>query len=216
MSIAQRFGLLICFAALGLGGLAGFSIHQMKYIFNVSSFANMNSLPSVLVLDNAYNKAVSIEGLLWQHLAVTDNTKMAEIELQLNQSTATLMDALEEYEKKGLIVNDQDRALLQADYAVLSTLDTLRTNVVNLSKAKKKSDALILMQNGQSTFSKLNDAFQAHRVLNYDLGRHSANEAESTLQYTTRVHMAITGLIIVFMALVGLILLTSLPRQQED
>jgi len=114
-----------------------------------------------------------------------------------------------------LIVNEHDQALLQADYAALSELNTLSTGVINLSRTKKKSDALILMLNGQSTFSKLNDVFQAHRILNYDLGRHSAEEAESTLQYATRFHVVITGLIIVFVVLVGLILLTSLPSSNR-
>ena len=110
-----------------------------------------------------------------------------------------------------MIVNERDHALLIADYAAQSALNTLRANVVNFSKSKKKDAALKLMLDGQSTFSNLGDAMQAHRILNYDLGRHSAGEAESTLQYAMRFHMVITALVIVFVVLVGVILFTSLP-----
>jgi hypothetical protein len=216
MSITKRFGLLIFIAAIGLTGLASFSLHQMGRIFTVANFANTNSLPSVLVLDDAYKEATSLEGLLWQHVAMADTAKMTAIEQQINLSASTLLKALEKYEQDGLIANEHDQALLKADYAALSDLNTLRTNVVGLSKTKKKENALKLMLDGQSIFSKLNDAFQAHRILNYDLGKHSAEEAESTLQYATRFHMVITGLVIVFVILVGLILFTSLPGSTDN
>jgi len=211
MSITQRFGLLTFIAALGLTGLASFSLHQMERIFTVANFANANSLPSVLVLDDAYKEAMTIEGLLWQHIAMTDADKMTAIEQKLSLSTSALLNTLEKYEKDGLIVNERDHALLIADYAAQSALNTLRANVVNFSKSKKKDAALKLMLDGQSTFSNLGDAMQAHRILNYDLGRHSAGEAESTLQYAMRFHMVITALVIVFVVLVGVILFTSLP-----
>ncbi|WNV04103.1 MCP four helix bundle domain-containing protein [Candidatus Methylospira mobilis] len=211
MSITQRFGLLTFIAALGLIGLASFSLHQMERIFAVANFADTNSLPSVLVLDDAYREAMTIEGLLWQHIAMTDTDKMAVIEQKLNLSTLALLNALEKYEKDGLIVNERDHALLIADYAAQSALNSLRTSVVYLSKSKKKDAALKLMLDGQGTFSNLSDAMQAHRILNYDLGKHSAGEAESTLQYALRFHMVITGLVIVFVVLVGVILFTSLP-----
>jgi methyl-accepting chemotaxis protein len=215
MSITQRFGLLTFIAALGLTGLASFSLHQMQRIFTVANFANANSLPSVLMLDNAYKEAMTINGLLWQHIAMTDADKMTAIEQQLNLSTSALLNTLAKYEKDGLIVNERDHTLLIADYAAQSALNTLRTNVINFSKSKQKGAALKLMLDGQSTFSNLSDAFQAHRILNYDMGRHSAGEAESTLQYAMRLHMVITGLVIVFVVLVGAILFSSLPGSSK-
>ena len=94
MTLKQRLILLISSAALGLIVLAGLSAYQIERVFTITNYSNVNSLPSVRVLQEAYVPLASIRAQVWQHITLEDKGRMAEIEGRINTNMAKLEDSL--------------------------------------------------------------------------------------------------------------------------
>ena len=53
MTIAQRLYILVLAAVLGLVGLSGLGYFQIGKVYTAANYANVNTVPSMLVLNNA-------------------------------------------------------------------------------------------------------------------------------------------------------------------
>src|SRR5476649_1649136 len=75
MTIAQRLYLLIFTAIVGLASLAGLGLLQIEKVFTVTNFTNVNTVPSLLALDEAFIPAAVLRVQVWQYLALSDAEK---------------------------------------------------------------------------------------------------------------------------------------------
>ena len=123
MTIAKRMYLLIIVAAIGLAAMAGIGFYQTDRVYQSAEYINVNLIPSAKVLDEALADFEKLNGLIWQHMATTDNAKMQVIEADVAKAHQSLTDALKKYE--ALSSDDKDSALLTNDRAVLSKYDEM-------------------------------------------------------------------------------------------
>src|SRR5258706_15013377 len=128
MTIAQRLYVLIFAAVVGLASLAGFGMVQMDRIYTATNFANINTVPSLLTLDEAFSGFAQVRLRVWQSMAQTDAVKKAALERQMEVAHASLVTALNKYEQKN-IADDKDRDLLAADRVALGEADALHDKV---------------------------------------------------------------------------------------
>ena len=143
MTLKQRLYLLICSAALGLAILAGLATYQIERVFTITNFSNINALPSVQVLQEAYVPLASVRAQVWQHITLEDKGRMAEIETRINANMAKLDEALKRYE--GLIADDKDRQLLREDREALEGYRQVREQTMALSRENRMAQALSLI-----------------------------------------------------------------------
>eukprot|EP01037_Dinobryon_pediforme_P025333 gene25333-27442_t len=148
MTVAQRLYLLIFSAVMGLTSLAGLGMLQMNRIYTSSNYANLNTVPRLLALDEASRPVAQLLVDIWQYMAQNDAAKRAELAQIMNAEHAKIIDALNKFEKS--ISSDKDRKLLASDRAALAEYDALREQVLALVASGSAWQARDLMFSNQA------------------------------------------------------------------
>src|ERR1700693_1652060 len=148
MTVAQRLYLLIFAAVVGMASLAGLGMVQMDKVYTAASYANINTVPSLLTLDEAFKATAQIRVQVWAHMTLSDRAKKDEMVQKMNAEHAKVIEALDKYEKED-VSDGKDKALLVADRSALDAYDTLRAKVLALSDADKTEEARDLFLSNQ-------------------------------------------------------------------
>jgi methyl-accepting chemotaxis protein len=205
MTIAKRLYILIATVVIGLAALAGLNMYQMNVVYTGANFANVNTVPSLLTLDQAFVAVAQLRTQVWQYMALSDPAKRAEMAKSMSENHAKVVAALNKYEKENL-AGDADKTDLDADRQALADYDVLRGKVLALAGEGKNDEARDLLLAQQSVLAKLRDTMDAHRQLNAELGAKGAKDAEATLARAKLLSSAIALAIIAAVAAMGLLL----------
>ena len=207
--------LLIFAASIGLISLAGIGQYQMSRVYDITNFANVNTVPSVHLLDEALAHFEKLNGLIWQHMASTDGDKMVAIETKVAETHQALTDTLKKYEDT-MVADDKDRELLAADRAALANYDTMGGNVLTVSLENKKNEARDALLAGGAVIEKMQSAFEEHRQYNVKLGIDSAAQAASIKLNAIVISLAISVSILLIVVLLGFYITRNLLKQLGD
>ena len=207
--------LLIFAASIGLVSLAGIGQYQMSRVYDITNFANVNAVPNVQLLDEALAHFEKLNGLIWQHMASTDNDKMVVIETKVAEAHQALTDTLKKYEDTRLS-DDKDRELLAADRAALASYDTMGGNVLTVSLENKKDEARDALLAGGDVIEKMQSAIEAHRQHNVKLGTDSAAQAADIKLNAIAISLAISVSILLIVILLGFYITRNLLKQLGD
>ncbi|MCE1186068.1 MAG: methyl-accepting chemotaxis protein [Rhodocyclales bacterium] len=211
MTVTRKMMLLLGAAVLGVLILAVTGLYQMQRIYEVTNYTNVNTVPSVLVIDEAAAPAAVLRTQVWQHMSQTEQARMAEIEQRITNNRQKVADALKKYE--GLISDEKDRALLAADQKALADYDVLREKAIALSRANRNTEARDLLLDNQAVLGRIGEAFDDHRQYNADLGKRAADDAARTQSSATLMALAISGLTLLSVVTIGVIITRSLLKQ---
>ncbi|MDT4289207.1 methyl-accepting chemotaxis protein [Methylomonas sp. MO1] len=211
MTVTQRLLILIGSAVLGLAGLAGFSYVQIDKVYTAANFNSVNTLPSVLMLNDVADEISNIRAQVWQHILLTDKTAKDALEQKIDANRAKIDSVLKEYEP--LLYDEEDGRLLAADRENLMAYDALRMKVRDLSRAGKMEDARDAMIDGQAAIRKLIDGFADHSGYNQKLGKTSSDTAASTKSSAVLLSFFIAFLTMMVMGVLGFFILRNLMRQ---
>ena len=205
MTIAKRLYALILSVVLGLVALAGFSIYEMDRVYTAASYATTNTVPSLLTLHDAFVPFSQVRAAVWQHLASKDATKHDKLEAEIVEARTAIGKALDKYEKENLS-DEQDKALLATDRAVLLRYDAMRDKVLALSKAGELDAARDLLLTNQPIIKELVDAFAAHHGYNEKLANMGAAEGIATAASARWISSGLALAVMVLVAGMGLLL----------
>ncbi|MGK5040607.1 methyl-accepting chemotaxis protein [Janthinobacterium sp. GB1R12] len=198
MTIAKRLYALILSVVLGLAALAGFGIYQMDHVYTAASYATINTVPSLLSLNQAFVPFAQMRTAVWQHMASKDAATRSKLEAGINAARAAVGKALDQYEKEN-ISDEQDKALLATDRAMLARYDTVRNKVLVLSIAGELDAARDLLMQNQSIIKELVDALAAHHRYNESLAARGAADgaaaAASARWISIGLALAVTALV---------------------
>jgi methyl-accepting chemotaxis protein len=198
MTIAKRLYALILSVVLGLAALAGFGIYQMDRVYTAASYATVNTVPSLLTLNQAFVPFTQMRTAVWQHMASKDAARRDALETGISEARTAVGKALEQYEKEN-ISGEQDKALLATDRAVLLRYDAVRDRVLALSKAGELDAARDLLMQNQPIIKELVDALAAHHRYNENLAAkgaaNGAAAAASARWISISLALAVTALV---------------------
>src|SRR5471030_1941066 len=209
MSIAQRLYGLIFTVVLGLVSLAGLSMYQMAQVYAGANYANINTVTSLLALDDAFSSAAQLRVQVWQYLSLRDPALRVEMLKTMGEVHAKILAALDKYEREDLS-DDNDKILLSADRTALAEYDLLRDNVIALVNQDKGDEARDLLLSKQVISLKLRKAISDHLEFNADLGKKAADDAVITLNHAKWLATIIAAAVIVTVASMGLMLTKNL------
>ena len=205
MTIAKRLYALILSVVLGLVALAGFSIYEMDRVYTAASYATVNTVPSLLTLNHAFVPFTQMRTAVWQHLAAKDPAARDKLEAGIKEARAAVGQALDKYEKENLS-DEQDKALLATDRAVLLRYDGVRDKVLALSKAGELDAARDLLMQNQPIIKELVDAFAAHHGYNEKLANMGAAEGIATAASARWISSGLALAVMILVAGMGLLL----------
>jgi methyl-accepting chemotaxis protein len=208
MTVAQRLYLLVFSAVLGLLSLAGLGMLQMNRIYVSTNYANVNTVPRLLTLDEASRPVAQLLVDIWQYMALNDVAKRTEMEQIMRTEHAKVIGALNKFESG--VSGEQDKRLLAADRAALAEYDALREKVLALVASGNAWQARDLMFANQAVITKFDNALDRHRQYNADLGKQGAEAAAGILGGAIRLALLIAVLVIVGVAGMGLMLVRKI------
>jgi methyl-accepting chemotaxis protein len=205
MTIAHRLYSLIFAAVVGLATLSVVEIYQIDQVYGSANYANVNTIPSLMALDEASGALARQSVLVWQLLALKDNAKRAAIGSEINAASVALFAALDKYEKE-YISDDKDRALLEVERSTFADYGKLRDNVAILAASGKEDEARDMLLANQSIINKMAAAFAEHRHYNVELGKHGAEQAITALVRANRFSVIVATLGVIGIGLMGVLL----------
>jgi methyl-accepting chemotaxis protein len=210
MTIANKVSVLVFSALVGVLILFVVGRYEVMHVYRTTNYANTNTVPSLVTLEEAFIPMNSMRTLVWQLLAELDDVDQTKFEQQISENRRKVDEALRKYE--ALLSGDKDKALLEADYASLSDYDSLRGQVLSLARQKKGAEARALATSGQGVVNKVWDALTRHRDHNVALGLEAAERAQSAKEVGEWIMLCTAVLTFLTVALLGYFIVTSVAR----
>ncbi len=213
MTLARRLGAMILTAVVALIVVGSVGLWQLNKMSGITHYININTVPSILTLDEAQYEFMRYRSLLLQHVINTDDTKMAELEAQMKIAKESYDKAISSYEKE-LISDDTDKKMTLDDKALVQGYFDVAQKILAHSRKNETRDAANVINTiGLPTASKAQAALQAHMDYNKKLATDLEKQAESqaTLANYTVVILIIIGALIT--GVLGLIVVSRVMRQ---
>jgi len=211
MTVVKKMILLVAAALIGIVALAGMGRYQLARVYDAASYGTVNSVPSFIALDEAFEQLAMLRTRVWQHIAVTDAGKMAAIELQIAEHRRKIDEALKKYE--ALVSDDKDKALLAADRASLADYARLADDVLKISRANKSEEARDMLLANAATVDKNWTAFNEHRKYNEDLAKKGGADAVAIQGAAETTSLAFSIATLAAVGLLGFYITRSLLAQ---
>ncbi len=211
LTVAQKFVLLILSAVIGIAVLAGVARVQMTKVYDGANYANVNVVPSLLLIAEASDAAGNIRVRTWRRIADNDPSHNIENDKVVAASLTKLDDTLKKYEE--LLNDDKDKALLAADRAAVADFMTVRAAAIKLDDEGKTAAAVDYLNTNQAIIAKVIAVFDEHRQYNKEIGQRAANEAAATQQTANLISLAVSAVTLVIIGLIGWGIARSLIKQ---
>ena len=209
MSIARRLYLLLFFTSLILISLSGFQLAQMRNVYNITNYANVNTVPSLVELSTSFRMAARIRAQAWQYLASDDSPQNEALLTSMQSAHDKLLKSLDRYEKND-IADEKDAALLKAVRANYSQMHDVTMNALALAKEGKRDEAKKLIADNQALQTRMSDSFDAHRDYNVLVGKNAAGEAENTISNSTWISAVVSLLSVGIIIVTGILLVRKI------
>jgi methyl-accepting chemotaxis protein len=198
MKLSARLLVLLAIPLLGMFVVAGMGLYQINQVYQSADYCNVNSVPSINVLDQAFQAFSKVQNLAALDVVSTDDVKRAGYEQQLASQHQAIVTALNNYAP--LISDDHDRQLLQDDRSALGEYDAVLGQMQSALRNHNASLAQQLLAGSGSAIDKVTAQLQAHREYNLQLsdqGDKQAQAAHSTAQWI----FVVSGLIVLVVSL---------------
>ena len=218
MTVAQRLYLLVFSAALGLIILSGLGYYQMERVYSSANYANLNTVPSLVLLDDLRKNYLRTRIQMNRHILNTDSAKMAEIEDILKKNRQNVWDDLTKYEKDGClgiscISDDKDKEYIKQIKAGWETFDNLLNPILAESRLNHTEKARDMMAEtidiSEKIASSINDQFS----YNTDLGKKSSEESATAKSTAITLFVIITLIVLIVICVMGFFIVRNLTRQ---
>ena len=210
MSVTQRLLLQAAIALVGVAVLMAVTAVQIRRVFSSASYANDNTVPSLLVLDSVAQSFADIRNQVFQLLLSTDKARQAAIEAAIGSLREELDAGLRKYEP--LLSDDQDKQLLAADHSDLAAYDTARENVLTLNRQGKASEARAAFEANSAVVGQLFRGLQNHRAYKEKLGQQGAKEAGAAYRFSLMLSAVIGALTLAAIGVATFVIGRSITR----
>ena len=213
MTVAQRMYLLIFSAVAGLAGLAGLGYYQIERVYTAANFANVNVVPSLVVLDSGLKHFEELRiSLNKSAIFYADANKMSEIETAVKGFQDNLAADLQKYEKE-MIADDKDRQMLVAEKGLVEQYEEGIKPTIDLFKAGHAEQALAQLNKDIETAMKIQAALDDHIQYNVEIGKKGATEAADAQSTATKLSIGIALIVTVIVAGMGWVISRNLMKQ---
>ena len=210
MKIATRLLVLTAAALVGVIGVTGVGLYQINQVYESANYCNINSVPSIIVLDDAFESFTRLQQLVTQHILTGDDAQKGSLEQQIGTVRPAIEAAFKKYEP--LISDDHDKQMLQDDRTALAAYDAVRDQIIAASKAHQDDEARRLLASSAGPVDKLINLLHAHRGYNVQLSDQGDKDAQAA-HHLAQVLFALCGLTALVLSVVlGFIITRSIVR----
>ena len=212
MTVAKRMYLLLLAVVLGITALVGVDLYQIKQVYEITNYSNVNTVPSILLLTKGLEQFEQLNSLIWRDISNTDNARMSAIRIEVADTRKAITDTLQVYEKT-LISDDLDASLLKKSRDALAKYDVIAGDVLTNSLANKKNIATDILLSNSDVIKNVRISFQKHETMNVDLGMDYAKQANKVQSNAVLMALIIGLSVLVIVIALGLFITRNLLRQ---
>nr|WP_053143859.1 methyl-accepting chemotaxis protein [Pseudomonas sp. P97.38] len=201
MTVKKNISLLVASALLGILVLASLSLYLMGGVRSTASYAQVNTVPSLQLLDHVALALADSHSRQWQSLSGPANSPQ-------QSDKESVLQALDRYQKE-FVSDDRDAALLSA---LRSTVNEYNRGVERFDTALRNAapEARTVLLDLDVTREKVTSALSDIRQYNLDLGRKNAAIAASTEQTAIYSIALVGGATLLVIGLIGFFLVRRL------
>ncbi len=211
MTVNKMMTLLISIAIIGLLGVTWLGQRNLADVYDKTNFANINSVPAIVLLDKATEAVGRMRIRVYRHLLNNDVNNFSELETKIRESQNKATNSLKEYE--ATLVDDKDGQMLNEDVASFNEYLIGMEKVLELSRQNKKDQANDMLISLGPQGDRMNAAFNDHMAYNVELAKKGADEAILAKSAAGNISTMISGIVILITALIGWLITRSLMRQ---
>ena len=212
MTVIRNIMLLVFTAALGVVVLGGTSLYLAGEINTSASYANTNTVPSLLEIDRAAAAFTDLHTLEWQRLNDSEKNFVSSYTQNVAQNFSAIGKALDHYEA-ALVSDDHDAALLKQLRGRLAEFATLQAHFDKFIDDGDQASARALIEASQPLQSAVLTTIGELREYNLELGRKGQLVATATEKNARSLILLVSALTFLATALVGALLGRNLMRQ---
>ena len=208
MSISKQLMTMLTIALLGLSLNFGVSLVKMDQVFEKANTCNINSLPSVLVMNDLMQGMYRIRIILWE---VTTSEAHDKNELkQLDERYAIAKTKLEKTYKSydALISDAKDKELYDKEGQLLKQYGSVVDKIFSLASEEKLHEAKKLFIANRLVAQDLTKTLEEHMEYNQKL---ADNDAKIAIE--TKGHAFIMMITIAIIVAISVLILSILIRK---
>jgi methyl-accepting chemotaxis protein len=211
MKIGARLNVVLLVALIALCGITGFGVYQTGRVYEVASYAEVNSVPSIVVLGDAQAAFDAAVRLTIQQIYSGDVAQMNAQDQQVRQKQREMEIQFKNYEP--LVSDDKDKGMLATDRALASQIASVRAEVLALFRDGKKEEATAIAGTSLvKLVSQLDGALAAHRSYNVELAQNGARVAKDTFNNAKLFEFASAAVVLVVVLTLGILASRSITR----
>jgi len=211
MTVGKKIALLPIVAVIAIVMVALLMMRDIGKVYDAASYGTVNTVPSLLVLDEMEANLATLRVNIWKHLARNDLAAMALEEQFITEGRAGIDKAVKDYEL--LLSDDKDKALLQADRDAFAAYYHLVDHALELSRAGKKAEAAEYLGSRQTEILKTSGSIHAHRLYNETLGKQGADDAAHLKSQALLSGVILVLVTMVLVSGIGYVIVRQLTRQ---
>ncbi|MGA8134592.1 MULTISPECIES: methyl-accepting chemotaxis protein [Pseudomonas] len=207
MTVKKNISLLVASALLGILILGGVSLYLMGGVRTMASYAQVNTVPSIVLLDQVAETLADSHVHQWQNLSTPLDSRLSWVD----KTQVSVTQALDRYQKE-LISDDHDAALLNSLRARLDEYNRGLERFDSLLKNGDQAAARGLLLDSQAAQDKVTAALSDMRQYNLELGSKAALAATGTEQTAFYIVCLVGGVTLLITILLGFFLARNLLR----
>lgn len=210
ISVVKKMLFLVLTAIIGLVGLTIFSMTETKKVYESTNFANVNTVPAVIALDDMRKHYLRSIILIYRHVQTSDVKKMAELDNNIEAEYKAMDKALADYE--ATIVDDKDRQLFNEEKNGISELESQIKQILVYSRNKDDAKSNAGLMATEELADKVSTAINNHFDYNVVLGKKASDEAVSIETRATSMAIAVSALVLLIVATLGWLITVGITR----
>ncbi|KJV06160.1 methyl-accepting chemotaxis protein [Methylocucumis oryzae] len=219
MTVAQRLLLIAAASVIGLITMTLLTYFQINQVFDKSSYAAINTVPSYQKLVDIQRELADLRERSLFHVIITDETAMRDTAEKIQQARNNLDKQIKNYETNACqniscIADSKEQQLFEAIKNKVIAYDIPRLKVFTLSQQNQTKDAeMVIRQEVMPALADLQQAFKDEMDYNVELANNGFNQGADAKQSAVLLSLIIASIIIIIVSITSYLIAKKLIQQ---
>ena len=218
LTVAKKMALLVAAALIGILMLAGVGQYQMDKVYEAANFGNVNSAPSLILLDDMRRNNLRTRLSITSHVLNPDDKGMADLEQAVEKTRKTMSEDLKKYVTDGClggacVSDDKEKDLVKQLTAAWEAYDPMVGPMLAESRANHKDKAYEMAKKAVPVGDKVGKALDELMEYNVALTKSATEHAASAKSTAVTLSLTFAALTLLAVALIGVYITRNLRRQ---
>lgn len=203
MSLSKQLMAMLAIAIFGLGAIFSIGISKMDTVYEKANTCNVNTLPSILIMDDMLQAFSGMRVTTWEHIAAHDRSELKQLEDKYKEYKMAFEAHYKKYE--ALISDAKDKELHTKEAELFKTYTALIEKLFQLS-SDNSDEARALIYANRPMITLLGKTLDEHMDYNQELAEKDAKEAVSAKSSAATMMIVLSLIVAVSVIVFGIII----------